>query len=100
MSEDIKSEKARRSKFLSRKKRKRSGYSSIIQTFKKETEEVKKWSKAMDPIAWDILASIDRIILGLPLGGGGKIRIVFELLEGEKITKTKEEVLVNIERDE
>jgi hypothetical protein len=54
----------------------------------------------MDPIAWDILASIDRIILGLPLGGGGKIRIVFELLEGEKITKTKEEVFVNIERDE
>ena len=100
MSEDIKSEKARRSKFLSRKKRKRSGYSSIIQTFKKETEEVKKWSKAMDPIAWDIFASIRRIILGLPLGGGGKIRIVFELLEGEKITKTKEEVLVNIERDE
>jgi len=28
------------------------------------------------------------------------VRIVFELLEGEKITKTKEEVLVNIERDE
>lgn len=100
MSEDIKSEKATRSNFLSRKKRKRSGYISVIQTFKKQTEEVKKWSTAMDPVAWEILASIRRIILGLPSGGNSKVRIVFELLEGEKITKTKEEVLVNIERDE